>query len=99
MESVVVAFSRIGDPELPEPIVDAGAGGQAEAVADVSPDPVAVSPDGVIYRFEGLPEGDSTQIVFELVLPKGSGEVGNAVLVSDGAVPQRAEGFRLSITL
>ena len=99
MESVVVAFSRIGDPELPDPIVDAGTGGQAEAVAGVTPDPEAVSPDGVIYRFEGLAEGDSMEIAFELVLPKASGEVGNAILVSDGSVPQRAKGVRLSIQL
>ena len=99
MESVVVAFSLIGDPELPEPIVDAGTGGRSEAVAEVDPDPVAVSPDGVIYRFEGLAEGDSMEITFELILPGGSGEVGNAVLVSDGAVPQRARGVRLSIQL
>ncbi|HYI44372.1 MAG TPA: hypothetical protein VE174_02770 [Actinomycetota bacterium] len=99
MESVVVAFSRIGDPELPDPIVDVGTGGRAEAVAGVTPDPVAVSPDGVIYRFEGLAEGDSMEIAFELVLPKASGDVGNAVLVSDGSVPQRAKGIRLSIAL
>lgn len=99
MESVVVAFSRIGDPELPEPIVDAGTGGRSEGVAEVTPDPVAVSPDGVIYRFEGLGEGESMEITFDLVMPNGSGEVGNAVLVSDGAVPQRAKGVRLSIEL
>jgi hypothetical protein len=101
MESVVVAFSRIGDPELPDPIVDTGTGGRAEAVASVAPDPVAVSPDGVIYRFEGLAEGESMDITFELILPssKASGEVGNAVLVSDGSVPQRAKGIRLSIAL
>ena len=99
MESVVLAFSRIGDPDLPDPIVDAGQGGQSEAVASVSPEPVAVSQDGVIYRFAGLAEGDSMQIRFELVLPRSNGEVGNAVLVYDGADPERAKGTRLATTL
>ena len=99
MESVVLAFSRIGDPDLPEPIVDVGSGGQSEGVGSVDPEPVAVSQDGVIYRFAALAEGDSMQIKFEFVLPKSDGEVGNAVLVYDGADPERAKGTRLSIVL
>jgi hypothetical protein len=99
MESIVVSFSRIGDPELPAPIVDAGNGGRSEGVADVQPAPVAVSPDGVIYRFAGLAEGASTEISFDLVMPEESGEVGNAVLISDGAAPERATGLRISIAL
>lgn len=99
MKSVVVSFSRIGSPELPEPIVDTGSGGQSPGVVDVTPPPVVVSPDGVVYRFAGLPEGESMEISFELMLPEGSGDVGNAILVYDGDEPERAEGVRLSIAL
>jgi hypothetical protein len=99
MESVLVVFSRIGDPSLPEPIVDSGTGGQTEAVTSVSPEPVAISPDAVRYRFGSLPEGESMTIRFELLLPDGNGEVGNAVQVYDGAEPERAGGVRLATTL
>jgi hypothetical protein len=99
MESVVLAFSRVGDPSLPEPIVDSGTGGQTEAVASVSPEPVAVSPDAVNYRFGSLPEGESMTIRFEVLLPDATGDVGNAVQVYDGAEPERAGGVRLATTL
>jgi hypothetical protein len=99
MESVVLAFSRVGDPSLPEPIVDSGTGGQTEAVTSVSPEPVAVSPDAVNYRFGPLPEGESMTIRFDLVLPDATGDVGNAVQVYDGAEPERAGGVRLETTL
>jgi hypothetical protein len=99
MESVFIAFGRVGDPSLPEPIVESGTGGQTKAVTSVSPEPVAVAPDGVRYRFGPLAEGDSMTIRFELVLPDGTGDVGNAVQVYDGAEPARAGGVRLSTTL
>lgn len=99
IDEVVVAFSRIGDPDLPVPIVEVGAGGQSEGVAGVTPKPIAISPDGVIYRFEGLAEGDSMDITFELVMPRAEGEIGNAVTVYDGAEPERARGTRLATTL
>ena len=99
MDEVVLAFSRIGDPSLPVPIVEVGTGGQSEGVAGVTPEPIAISPDGVIYRFDGLAEGESMDITFELVMPRAEGEVGNAVTVYDGAEPERARGTRLSTTL
>jgi hypothetical protein len=99
MDSVVISFSRVGDPSLPEPIVESGTGGQTEAVTSVSPEPVAVSPDAVNYRFGPLAEGDSMTIRFELLLPDARGEVGNAVQVWDGSEPERAGGDRLSTTL
>ena len=99
MASVVVAFSRIGDPELPTPIVEVGSGGSSEGVADVSPKPDVISPDGVIYRFGGLAEGESMQITFELVMPDVRGKVGNAVTVYDGSEPSRARGTRIEVSL
>jgi hypothetical protein len=99
MDSVVISFSRVGDPSLPEPIVESGTGGQTKAVTSVSPEPVAVSPDAVNYRFGPLEEGDSMTIRFELLLPNSPGDVGNAVQVYDGAEPERAGGVRMSTTL
>ena len=99
MESIVVAFSRIGDPQLPTPIVEVGRGGRTDGIADVTPEPVAISQDAVIYRFGGLTEGTSTEITFELVMPQITGEVGNAVTVYDGAEPERARGARLALTV
>ncbi|HWL64654.1 MAG TPA: hypothetical protein VNP73_01665 [Actinomycetota bacterium] len=100
MESVVVAFSRIGNAGLPAPIVDVGTGGRTDGVKSVRPEPVAVSQDAVVYRFGGLPEGEALEIRFELVLPENEeGEVGNAILVYDGAEPDRAKGTRLSTFL
>jgi hypothetical protein len=99
MKSVVLTFGRVGDPSLPEPIVESGTGGQTEAVTSVSPEPVAVSPDAVNYRFGPLPEGESMTIRFELLLPDGTGEVGNAVQAYDGYEPARAGGVRLATTL
>lgn len=99
MASVVVAFSRVGDPSLPTPIVEVGRGGRSEGIASVDPEPEVISPDGVIYRFDALPEGESTSITFELVMPDVRGEVGNAVTVYDGSEPERARGTRILISL
>jgi len=95
MESIVVAFSRLGDPALPEPIVDVAPRGDTGPVEAVEPEPDAVSQDGVIYRFGSLEEGDTLTIVFELSIPQIDGPAGNAVQVYDGAEPDRARGVRL----
>ena len=94
MDSLVVAFSRLGDPKLPPPIVDVSPrnGG---AVENVVPEPNAVSPDGVTYTFEGLAEGEELTVEFTLLMPQVNGPAGNAILVYDGADPERARGVRL----
>lgn len=95
MGSLVVAFSRLGDPELPVPIVDVSGRDEDGAVRDVSPKPNAVSPDGVIYTFEGIDVGESVTIEFELTIPSADGPAGNAILVYDGGEPDRARGVRI----
>ncbi len=99
MDSLVVAFARAGDPELPAPIVDASAGGDNPSVSGVRPEPVGVSSDGVVYRFQGLEEGASTSITFELVVPADPGPAANAVQVYDGSDIERAAGVRLETTV
>jgi len=95
MESLVVAFSRLGDPALPPPIVDVTGRNRKGAVENVTPEPTAVSPDGITYTFEGLAEEESVTIEFELVVPFTDGPAGNAVLVYEGQDPNRARGVRL----
>ncbi|MBA3431710.1 MAG: hypothetical protein H0U16_09560 [Actinobacteria bacterium] len=97
--SLVVAFARAGDPDLPEPIVDAGSRGANEAVVSVEPEPLGVSDDGVVYRFEGIEEGKATTIAFRLEVPDISGTAANAVQVYDGADIERATGVRLETTV
>ena len=95
MGSLVVAFSRLGDPKLPVPVVDVTTRDGEGAVDDVEPQPAAVSPDGIVYTFGGLPEGDSTTITFRLRMPVDQGLAGNAILVYEGQDPDRARGVRL----
>lgn len=95
MDSLVVAFSRLGDPELPQPIVDVVGRNDEGSVRDVDPRPNAVSPDGIIYTFDGIAEGESTTVTFTLVVPNQTGPAGNAILVYEGQDPNRARGVRL----
>ncbi len=95
MESLVVAFSRLGDPSLPPPIVDVTGRNREGAVKNVTPKPTAVSPDGITYTFEGLGEAESVTIEFEVVIPRTDGPAGNAVLVYEGQDPNRDGGARL----
>jgi hypothetical protein len=56
---------------------------------------VAFSEDGVLFRFPGLAEGDSTTIEMDLKIPDVTGPVANAVVAYDGNEPDRAKGVRL----
>ncbi|MDQ3752710.1 MAG: hypothetical protein M3333_07440 [Actinomycetota bacterium] len=100
--TLIVAFTRAGDPDLPTPIVDVTGGRAPSAVRSVDPAPAGVSSDGVVYRFSAasaqepfLPEGESTGITFSLLVPKEPGSAANAVQVYDGSEIDRAAGVRL----
>ena len=95
MSAIVVAFSRLGDPALPLPVVEVAGPGQEDPVRSVEPRPNAVSRDGSIYTFGPLAEGGTMTIRFELAIPETEGKVGNAVQVYDGREPDRARGVRL----
>ena len=95
MDSLVVAFSRLGDPKLPPPIVDVIARDQEGSVKNVTPEPNAVSTDGIIYTFDGIAEDESKTVTFTLLLPQTPGPVGNAILVYPGEDPDRSRGVRL----
>jgi hypothetical protein len=99
MAGVVIAFARLGDPSLPNPVIDAGAKGRNDAVVKVDPQPNAVSIDGVVYTFPALAEGDSMTVSFELVAPDIAGAAGNSVQVYDARETDRARGIRFLTTV
>ena len=95
MDSLVVAFSRLGDPDLPAPVVDVAPPNGEGAVREVSPKPKGISPEGIIFTFDGLDADGSMTISVTLVMPAETGPAGNAILVYDGQDPERARGVRL----
>ena len=99
MKEVVVVFARLGDPELPYPIVEGLPGKRAKGVVGVEPAPTSRSEDGITYRFPGLAEGESTTVRFDLRIPMEDGPVGNSIQVYDSADAERARGvgFKLEV--
>lgn len=99
MKEVVVVFARLGDPDLPYPVVEGLPGRRAKGVVDVDPQPTARSEDGITYRFPALAEGASTTVRFDLLMPMQDGPVGNSIQVYDSADAERARGigFKLEI--
>lgn len=99
LERISVTFVRVGPSApgepLPQPIVDAVAGRGNSAVVSVEPEPRSVSDDGVVYVFDGIPEGGSLRITFRLRVPVREGIAANSVTVSDATDLERAAGVRL----
>ena len=95
MDSVVVAFSRLGDPDLPLPLIDVSARGETGPIVAVSPSPNGASPDRVVFTFGGIDEGGRMTITFRVQIPEETGFYGNAVQVYEGSHPNRARGVRL----
>lgn len=99
MESVFLAFARVGpaqggDP-LPYPIVDPGAKHHNPSIVGITPEPDASSSDAVVFRFGGLDPGETMTVRFELKLPDVAGLAANSVSVYPGEHPDRARGVRL----
>ena len=97
MGSIVVSFVRVGDPSLPEPIVEPRNGRVRSGIEAIRPEPRGESPADATYAFEGIPEGGSVTIEFDLRIPETRGTVGNSVQVYDGSQVERAAGVRLEI--
>lgn len=99
MSSVVVAFATVGVPAasgpIPADLVPISSSRDNPAVAGITPEPESVSRDGIVYVFEGLEEGTSTEIRFELVAPGRPGIAANSVSVYDGSEADRIRGVRL----
>ena len=102
IDRLAVSFALVGAPAaegLPSTLVGAAGGGRRDTVLGVSPRPMSVSPDGAVYRFGGLAEGESVTIEFELRVPRIPGVAANSVIVSDDSDPSRARGARLETTV
>lgn len=95
----VFVAPRQGQGEWPNPIVSLGSDGENRAVQEVSPEPRGVSDDGVVYTFEGLREGETTDIVFSLRVPEEPGPAANSLQVGDGQELERLRGVRLETTV
>jgi hypothetical protein len=102
-DSLLVAFSRLGrapdKPVVPEPIVDTGFKGRNRAVVSVIPKPVAVSQDGLVYRFGSLGPGRDMEVEFSLRMPQRPGLAANAVIVSDGSNLKLSRGVTLETSV
>lgn len=99
MARIVVAFAYVGPAaggeELPTPIVGPALRRKLSAVVKVHPEPRARSRDRVVYVFDGLAEGESAILHFDLRVPDEPGIAANSVTVYDGDDPERAAGGRL----
>ena len=95
MDAVLVTFAVLGASDLPDALVGFGAGGENPSIVGVEPEPVSVSQDGVVYRFEGLDEGESMTVEFTIRTPALPGRYANSVTASDGSDLERAKGVPL----
>ncbi len=103
MDSIAVTFSLVGrsssEGGVPSPIVPLGFDHKNEAVVSSDPEATAVSEDGIVYFFDGIREGETKTIRFELEVPRDLGAAANAVIVSDGQDVERARGATLETTV
>ena len=101
IEALFVSFSTLavaGGEELPTPIVSGGVPRKESAVVSVEPEPTAVG-EGVRFGFGPLEAGAGRTIRFDLRLPETTGPAANSVAVYDGAIPERATGASLEVTV
>lgn len=99
MASVVVAFASVGvagaSGPLPTELVPVTTSEDNPVVESVTPEPRDVSDDGVVYVFDGIEEGDSLEISFEIKVPDSPGPAANSVSVYAGEDADRIRGLRL----
>lgn len=100
IEILTVAFAGVGVPAasgpLPVDLVPITTTQDNPAVRSVDPEPQRVSNDGVVYYFGPLDEGETTEIAFEIVLPKTPGPAASSVSVYDARAIDRIRGLRLA---
>lgn len=99
MGSVVIAFATVGvagaSGPLPAELVPLTTSSENPRVASVSPKPRDVSDDGVLYVFDGLEEGASMDVSFEIRVPDEAGPAANSVSVYAGEDAARISGLLL----
>ena len=99
MGSVVIAFASVGvagaSGPLPAELVPLTTSPENPAIESISPEQRDVSDDGVIYVFDGIEEGGSLDIAFEIRVPDTAGPAANSVSVYAGEAADRIRGVRL----
>ena len=99
MDSVVVAFATAGvagaSGPLPVELVPITTTSENPRVESVAPEPRDVSEDGVLYVFDGLGEGESLEISFDIRVPDEPGPAANSVSVYAGEDADRIKGLLL----
>lgn len=99
IRSVAIAFASVGaaaaSGPLPVDLVPITTSDDNPAIASIEPEPDDVSPDGVVYFFGALPEGESVDISFDILVPETTGTAANSVSVYDAADTARIRGLRL----
>lgn len=99
MASVVVAFASVGvaaaSGPLPVELVPLTTTDDNPAVVSIDPEPRDVSRDGVVYVFDGLAEGETIDIAFDIRVPDEPGPAANSVSVYAGEDASRIRGLRL----
>lgn len=99
MDIVQVTFVLVGpgadQSELPRPLILGGVNEATGEIVSVTPEPRAVSADGLVYSFDGLEEGASRTISFAIRVPQVPGTFANSVQVYDGRDLERLAGVRL----
>lgn len=99
MGSVVMAFATVGvagaSGPIPGELVPLTTSSDNPVIASIEPEPRSVSDDGVIYVFDGLPEGESRDISFEIRVPEEAGPAANSVSVYAGEDADRIRGVLL----
>ncbi len=93
--TLVVSFARVGDPSLPEPMVEPRRTLGLSGIEGIRPTPSGKSPGDATFTFPGVAEGASTTIEFDLRAPEEQGTFGNSIQVYDGAEIDRATGVRI----
>jgi hypothetical protein len=90
-----VSFAVLGASDVPDALIGFGARRKNPSIARIDPEPQSVSPDGVVYNFEGIAEGETKTIEFTLRTPARPGSYANSVTVADGTDLERSRGVPL----
>ena len=99
IRTVALAFASVGaagaSGPLPAELVPIATSSENPVVTSVTPEPRDVSPDGVVYFFGPVDEGESVEISFDIRVPEAPGLAANSVSVYAGEEPDRIKGLRL----
>ncbi|HEX2294508.1 MAG TPA: hypothetical protein VHN37_04285 [Actinomycetota bacterium] len=97
--SVVVTFVTAGiaavSGPIPAELVPITTTPDNPAIAGITPEPTDVSDDGIVYVFEGVEEGGSLEIAFDIRIPDEPGPAANSITVYAGEDTDRIRGVRV----